>query len=118
MDFLRQAISSRRLLSACTDHGGGARRMVSTPQGRPEPGLLEAGAGTMAKPYCTGQSGARRRDAGLEPDPHRAGRAVRRHRRRNEPFIRASSLERMAEHRVRVDRIINAGGIPQRNEGR
>jgi len=25
-------------------------------------------------------------------------------------------LERMAEHRVRVDRVINAGGIPQKNE--
>ena len=59
-------------------------------------------------PHRPGESATSRRDPRLEPGSHGRRRAVRRHRRR--AFHTRIILERMAEHGVPVNRVINGGG--------
>ena len=76
-------------------------------------GLLRLELG-QRRPHGAGESRAGRRDAGLEPGDTAQDElfaAIE-----GTAFHTRIILERMAEHGVRVDRVINAGGIPQNNE--
>ena len=110
-DFRRRATSLTR------SRGGRARTWSTLSEGlelsRRADGTAAAELG-QRRPHRAGESGAGRCHAGwnlLHTAQDELFAAIE-----GTAFHTRIILERMAEHGVRVDRVINAGGIPQKNE--